>query len=128
MIIINANMSPAMTIEKEKADVTSAVVVLTDMKACDRRPPVDDATISGTTGSSHVAAIFCTEWSWIVILRFMSGFHTNNETMTCVHGVQHSERAQSGNSGIQPPESPQSPEERSSSETPILVYILSSSR
>ena len=63
MIIMIAKLRPMMTIEKENAEVRSAMVVETGMNACERRPPDDDATMRVTTGSSQVAAIFGMECS-----------------------------------------------------------------
>ena len=63
VIIMIAKLRPMMTIEKENAEVRSAMVVETGMNACERRPPDDDATMRVTTGSSQVAAIFGMECS-----------------------------------------------------------------
>ena len=124
---MRAKPKPMMTIVNEKPVVTRAIVVECGRIAWERRPPVDDATIRVTTGSSHTAVILCIEWSWRTILDVdvSSPYSAQSAGRSAdLHGVEHAECDSIRYGGVEPPETPEGPEETFAAEAPILVDVL----
>ena len=65
---MKAKESPTVTMKIDTVKVSNACVTLYSPSELLRIPPVDEATMRVTTGSSQVADIESIEWDWWLIL------------------------------------------------------------